>query len=66
MPYTFRIKFTQEEIQNILLRHLINEGQIGDEEAKLCKGMSKFGKAHLMEFEVITEDYVKGKSTDKE
>lgn len=56
MPHIIKIKFSQEEINQILLKHLVIEGQIGECEAKFCKGRTKVGKSDMLEFEFPAGD----------
>lgn len=50
--FVFKLKVSQEEIEQFILRMLLLDNQITDREEKCFKQMSKVGKNYYMEFVV--------------
>ena len=50
----FQFQFKPEEVQEIMLRHMIVEGMISDKERAFFKEMHKVGSRTSMEFVVET------------
>ncbi len=48
--YTFRLKITHKELEDMALRLLQMENQINSKETKYFTGMTKMGPNYFMEF----------------